>query len=136
MTGMEQDIANRLNDLAQRCAAGRRRFYARQPQPIGKVLGQVVLQKRYACRETATQLDGVWVEVVGPARARRSKATGIRRGKLEVLVAHSALLQELSFEAQRITAALRTALPGSNIEGVKFRVGRIPQNENEANKPR
>ncbi|MGI9455294.1 MAG: DUF721 domain-containing protein [Aeoliella sp.] len=125
---MQQETAEKLAYLAKRSAAQQRRFHARLPQTIGKVIGQLVMSKGYACGKTDAQFDSAWAEVVTPEIAAKSKPTGVRRGKLEVTVAHSALMQELSFDQRRIATALRTALPEAKITGVKFSVGKIERN--------
>jgi predicted nucleic acid-binding Zn ribbon protein len=119
------DTEQRLNDLAARQERQQKRFYARQPRAIGNVLGSVVLKKRYACVETSEQLGRVWIELVSPATAARSRPLGVKRGKFEIVVAHSALAQELSFEKVRLLAGLRKALPDTKIDDLKFQVGSI-----------
>lgn len=119
------EITQKMNDLAARCEKQRKRFHARQPRTIGQVLGTLVMKNRYACVETGEQLARVWAEVVSPATALRTQPLGVKRGKFEVIVAHSALAQELSFERQRLLKALRAALPETKINDVKFRVGKI-----------
>lgn len=123
---MQDETAEKLADITKRSETQRRRFYARQPQPIGKVIGQLVIQNRYACSETNDQLNQVWAAAVGDEQmAARCQATAIKRGKLEVTVAHAAIAQELSMNASAILRRLRAELPETNIAGVKYRVGVI-----------
>lgn len=103
----------------------RRWFHAREPQAIGKILGQVIINNRYATSESNAVLEDAWAKVVDPAIAARTKPTGINRGKFEVTVAHSAIAQELSFDAVRITKQLQEAFPKTKINGVRYRVGTI-----------
>ena len=126
MEELDQDLVDqKLNDLTDRSARQQKRFYARQPRSIGNVLSSVVLSKRYACVETSQQLEQVWAELVGPATAARSRAVGVKRGQFEIVVAHSALAQKLSFERLKLLAGLRAALPDTKINGLKFKVGVI-----------
>ncbi len=122
---MQPETAEQLAYLTKRSKAQRRWFHARQPQPIGKVMGQLMLTRRYARGETNTEYERVWNEAVGENMAARSRPTGIRRGKLEVTVAHPALVQELTFDQGRIVRLLSEALPEAKIDGVKYRVGKI-----------
>lgn len=55
-----------------------------------------------------------------PARAGQ-----VRRGVLEVLVANSTVMQELSFEKTRLVARLAELVPEEKIRDLKFRVGTI-----------
>ena len=122
---MDENIEQRMTDLVARTGRQQKRFYARQPRTIGNVLASVVLKKRYACVESSEQLRRVWNELVSPATAARTEPLGVKRGKFEVVVAHSALAQELSFEKVRLLAGLRAALPDTPIDDLKFRVGKI-----------
>jgi predicted nucleic acid-binding Zn ribbon protein len=119
------EVQQKLNDLAARSDKQQKWFYARQPRAIGSVLASVVLKKRYACVETGEQLRRVWNELVSPATAARTEPVGVKRGKFEIVVAHSALAQELSFEKVRLLAGLRTALPDTKIDDLRFRVGSV-----------
>lgn len=120
---MHEETAERLAELARRVDRQQRRFYARQPQAIGKVLAQVVINQRYACTEANAALEAAWTGAVGQALAARCQPTGIHRGKFEVTVAHSAIAQELSFDTARILQRLRQELPEANLTGVRYRVG-------------
>lgn len=122
---MDDEVEQKLGDLARRAERQQKRFYAQQPRSIGNVLSSVVLSKRYACVETSEQLERVWAEVAGPATAARSRAIGVKRGQFEIVVAHSALAQQLSFQKLKLLAGLRAAMPETKIDGLKFKVGSI-----------
>lgn len=123
---MQDETAEKLADITKRSEKQRRWFHARQPQAIGKVMGQLVIQNRYACNEANDQLDQIWATAVGNEKiAARCQATGLKRGKLEVTVAHSAIAQELSMDSARILQRLRAELPETTLLGVKYRVGVI-----------
>lgn len=123
---MDQDeIERKLADLTARSERQQRRFHARQPRAIGNVLSALVLKKRYACVESNEQLARVWSELVGPDLSSRSRAIGVKRGQFEIMVAHSALAQQLSFTRLKLLAGLRAALPEIKIDDLRFRVGTI-----------
>jgi predicted nucleic acid-binding Zn ribbon protein len=122
---VEEDIEQKLSDLVSRGERQQKRFYARQPRSIASVLSTVVLSKRYACVETSEQLERIWSELVGAEVAARSRPLGVKRGQFEIVVAHSALAQQLSFQKVKLLAALRAALPETKIEGLRFKVGSI-----------
>ncbi|QDU53825.1 hypothetical protein Pan181_00030 [Aeoliella mucimassa] len=122
---MQDETTEKLDYLMRRADWQRKRFYAREPQALGKVLAQVVIQNRYACNDANVALVEAWERVVGNQFAKRSRPTGIKRGKFEVTVAHSAIAQELSFDQIRIVKQLQQAIPEAKITGLRFRVGPI-----------
>ena len=60
---------------------------------------------------------------MGERRAASTRATGVRRGVLEVVVTSSTLLQEINFEKQKLIRRLAELLPDEKIRDLKFRVG-------------
>lgn len=126
---MQEETAEKMAYLTRRSERRRRWFHAHEPQAIGKVLGQVLLNNRYASTETNAALVDAWASVVGNAIAKRSQPTGVRRGKFEVTVAHSAIAQELSFDERRLVRGLQQALPETKITGMRYRVGTIAKAE-------
>lgn len=120
-----EETAEKMAYLTRRSERRRRWFHAHEPQPIGKVLGQVLINNRYASTEANTALADAWTAVVGQAIAKRSQPTGVRRGNFEVTVAHSAIAQELSFDQPRLVRGLQEKLPEVKITNVRFRIGTI-----------
>ncbi|MCO6043145.1 DUF721 domain-containing protein [Aeoliella sp. ICT_H6.2] len=121
----EEELAQKLSYQMRRNDVQRRRFYGHEPQAIGKVLAKVVINNRYACGESNAALEEAWAKIVGQAFAARSQPTGIKRGKFEVTVAHSAISQELTFDQRRIVSELQKSFPEIKITGVRYRVGTI-----------
>ena len=97
----------------------------RGPQPIGDVLGELATRRGYAGVQKTCVCEAAWREAVGEQAARYSRTGAVRRGKLEITVANSTWLQELSFQKQRLLNALAKLLPDENIEDLRFRVGPI-----------
>lgn len=122
---IDSETVRKLAYQTKRTERERRRFYAREPQSLGKVLATVMIKNRYASSSSNAALAEVWEKIVGQAHAARTLPTAVRRGKLEVTVAHSAIAQELSFDSRRIVAALQKHLPEARITDVKYRVGTI-----------
>jgi predicted nucleic acid-binding Zn ribbon protein len=114
-----------LTDLARRNGAHRRWFFGRQPKPVAEVLAQLVQRKGYAQVRTACDYSEAWRAAAGEAFASHTEVGLLRRGVLEVVVAHSLVMQELTFEKERILAAMQTALPDAGIKQLRFRVGNI-----------
>ena len=122
---MEDETNKKLDYLMRQNDRHRRGFYFREPQSIGKVLAQVVIKNRYACNDSNAALTEAWKKIVGQPFGDRSQPTGIKRGKFEVTVAHSAIVQELSFDQTRIVRELQKAFPETKITGVRYRVGTL-----------
>lgn len=122
---MDEETESKLQYVAKRCERQRKRFYALEPKAIGQVLARVVINNRYAAGESNTALADAWADIVGQAFAARTQPTGIKRGKFEVMVAHSAITQELTLDGPRILAALQKAFPETKITGLRYRVGTI-----------
>jgi predicted nucleic acid-binding Zn ribbon protein len=77
-------------------------------------------------RLRATQeYEAAWQRVAGEAIAAQTRVGSLRRGVLEIVVASSPLLQELTFRKAALCAALAAALPEQRIEALRFRVGRV-----------
>ena len=112
-------------DLERRRRSHRAWFYGRQPKPIADVLAQVVQKRGYAQVRQAGQWNDAWAAAAGEAFVRVTEVGTLRRGVLEVTAANSLVMQELSFEKERILAQLQTTLPDAGIKNLRFRVGRI-----------
>ena len=98
------------------------------PQPLGDILGALVAARGYGRLHAQTELESAWQQAVGPETGRQTKLGAIRRGVLNVQVAHPALLEELAaYRKPQILAALRQALPDTVLHDIRFRVGPIPQ---------
>ncbi len=74
---------------------------------------------------SAAALQSAWRDAAGELIGQHSRVVGVRRGKLEVIVGHSALLQELTFRKAALLAALTLALPDEPIKDFRFRVGAL-----------
>ncbi len=97
----------------------------RGPESIGNVLAELMARRGFARLQSAAALEAAWREAAGELLGRHSRVVGVRRGKLEVIVAHSALLQELTFQKAAILKALTQALPDEPIKDLRFRVGAL-----------
>ncbi len=95
----------------------------RGPQPISEILADLMAQKGFGRVRGAAAMDAAWREAVGEPTAQHTQAGSIRRGRLEVTVAHSILMQELTFQKPALLARLRERLPDETIRDIRFRVG-------------
>lgn len=98
---------------------------AKHPQPIGDVLSELMARRGFARVQSASAFEQAWREAAGPLAGKFSRVGNLRRGILEVVVANSTVLQELTFEKPRLLASMKEALPEQTIRAFRFRVGPI-----------
>ncbi len=102
----------------------------RGPKPLGDVLGSLLAARGYGKLRLASELEAAWEAAVGAEAHRQTRLGGLRRGVLNVTVAHPALLEELAaFRKPEILAALRRAAPDARVLDIRFRVGSIQDSE-------
>jgi predicted nucleic acid-binding Zn ribbon protein len=95
------------------------------PKSIGDVLGELAARRGFAGVHRACACDAAWRQAVGELAARYSRAGPVHRGKLEITVANSTWLQELSFQRSRLLNTLAGLLPDEKIVDLRFRVGPV-----------
>ena len=96
-----------------------------RPQQIGDLLAQLMARRGYARQTAAADFSAAWREAVGPTLAAFTRAGNLRRGALEVLVANSALLQEITFQKQAVLGRLQALLPDQKIRDLRFKIGTL-----------
>ena len=96
---------------------------ASRPQRIGEVLSQLIARAQLGQLHGSSQWDAAWRGAAGPAAAKYSRIGRFHRGVVEVIVANSTVLQELSFRKHELLKALAAAMPEADIRDVRFRVG-------------
>lgn len=97
---------------------------AKGPEPIREILAQLMAKRGFARVQSGAALEAAWKQVAGEM-AQFTRAGAVRRGKLEVTVSHSALVQELTFRKAALVSALKQALPDEKITDLRFRVGPV-----------
>ena len=99
---------------------------SRGPKPLSEILGHLFASRGYGRLQALSELEMAWNAAVGEPGCRQTRVGGVRRGVLNVTVAHPALLEELStFQKHALLAALRRDAPGTPIHDIRFRVGPI-----------
>jgi predicted nucleic acid-binding Zn ribbon protein len=118
-----------MNELSRKSESYSRWFRARQPKKIGNVVAQLMQRRGFAQIENSRQLEDAWYSVIGNSIigdfTKTTRVGAIRRGTLEVLVVSSLMIQELTFQKQRILQAMQQAYPAGKIKKIRFRVGNI-----------
>lgn len=97
---------------------------SRGPQPIADVLAQLMARQGFAQQQTAAARQKAWCKAAGELAAY-TRVGPLRRGRLEITVANSTLLQELSFQKPALLKALARLLPDESVGDLRFRVGAI-----------
>jgi hypothetical protein len=118
----EQDFedANRL--------VKRRQFFPRRPKKAADLIAQLLVRKGYGQVTAAGELAQTWHEVTSNRWRNQTQPGNIRRGVLEVVVANSALLQQLEFEKKNFLLSIQQHLPQNQIKEIRFRIGTITPN--------
>lgn len=123
MPGPQDDIA----DFTARRAKEQRRYHWRRPKKIADVLAQLITARGYGRIQGSVDMQSAWRAAVGETLGRFTRAGALRRGQLEITVANSAALQELTFQKQQILASLQRELADTSIRSLRFRIGAIDQ---------
>jgi predicted nucleic acid-binding Zn ribbon protein len=98
---------------------------SRGPQSIGNILSELMARRGFARVQSAAALEAAWREAAGELTSKYSRVGAVKRGKLEVVVSSSAILQELSYQKRAILSALAKSLPDERIKDLRLRVGAI-----------
>jgi predicted nucleic acid-binding Zn ribbon protein len=120
-----QPAHDAASDFASRRDREQRRYYARRPKKIGDVLAQLITARGYGRIQADGELTAAWHKAAGRQLARFTRPGKLRRGQLEVTVSNSTIVQELTFEKQRILAVLQAEVPQARIRDIRFRIGNI-----------
>lgn len=96
-----------------------------EPRHISEVVAEILARTGLGGSRSAQELQAAWAEIVGPPLDGLSRVSRLFRGKLEVVVAHSAAVQELTFRKRQILQELQRRWPDKSIRDLKFRVGQL-----------
>lgn len=80
-------------------------------------------RRGYGRVQSAAACAEAWRQAAGQRLASCTRATLVRRGVLEVLVASSTMVQELGFQKKALIERLADLAPEENIRDLRFRVG-------------
>ena len=97
----------------------------RRPQKVGDIVAELFARRGYARQQALAGYEAAWREAAGEMLARQTRVGTVRRGALEVTVANSVLLQELTFQKHTILGQLSRLLPDERIDNLRLRVGPI-----------
>jgi predicted nucleic acid-binding Zn ribbon protein len=95
------------------------------PQKISNILAELMARRGFARVQSTEAYEQAWRDAAGPLAAKYTQVGALKRGTLEVVVANSALVQELTFQKIAILQKLAAELPDEKIRNLRFRVGTI-----------
>ncbi len=105
--------------------AGRATPSPRGPQRIGNVLADLMARRGFTRVQSGEAREAAWREAAGEPANRFTRVGALKRGTLEVTVANSAILQELTFRKAQLLAGMSERLPDEKIRNLRFRLGPI-----------
>lgn len=98
----------------------------RGPKPLSDILGELFASRGFGRLQAQKELEDAWNAAVGEPGCRQTRLGEVRRGVLNVTVAHPALLEELAaFQKPSLLAALRQNAPATVVHDIRFRVGPV-----------
>lgn len=115
----ELDFSN-ASDLV-----GKRQRFRRRPKRTGDIIGQMMARQGYSQTKSNEELNEAWEIAVGPTLMKSTKAGRISRGVLEVHVASSAAMNQLSFKKKQLLSAIQQQLPQNKIKDIRFKLGNV-----------
>lgn len=98
----------------------------RGPQLLSDILGELIVVRGYSRAHARRVLENAWNEAVGEPDCYQTRIGEVRRGILNVTVAHSALLEELvAFRKAQLVGFLQSSTLGIAIHDIRFQVGSV-----------
>jgi predicted nucleic acid-binding Zn ribbon protein len=85
----------------------------------------LITARGYGRIQASADFNAAWRSAAGEKLAPYTLPGRLKRGVLEITVANSIVIQELTFQKQKLLADLQDQLPDARIRDVKFRIGRI-----------
>lgn len=96
-----------------------------KPRQIADILSELVARRGYARVQATASYSEAWRDAAGEMLCKYTRPGNIKRGVLEVVVANSILVQEITFQKPAILARLASLLPQEKIRDLRCRVGPV-----------
>ena len=97
----------------------------RGPQKAAEIVAQLMARRGYGRINGSAVTEEAWTAAAGEKFAGKTRVGELKRGKLEIHVRNSAVLQELTFAKKKILKSLLASMPEAKITDLKFRVGSV-----------
>ena len=98
---------------------------SRHPQAIAEILAGLLAKRGYARELGTEELSTAWKNAAGELLAKHTRVGEVKRGVLEIVVANSMFMQELTFQKQIVLDKLIALVPEQKIKNLRFKVGAI-----------
>lgn len=115
----ELDFSN-ASDLVNK-----RQRFRRRPKNSADLISRLMARQGYTQTRSNDELNEAWGIAVGPKFLKSTKAGHINRGVLEVYVANSAAMNQLSFQKRQLLSAMQQQLPQNKIKDLRFKLGNV-----------
>jgi predicted nucleic acid-binding Zn ribbon protein len=102
-----------------------KQVFPRKEQHLAEALSRLMTKRGYAQVQTAACSAEAWRKAAGAELAQETQPGQIKRGVLEVIVRHPAVVQELTFVKAQLVKKLSQLIPEQKIRDLKFRVGAV-----------
>ncbi len=102
-----------------------RQRFRRRPKGAANIISQMMARQGYAQTKSNDDLNEAWEIAAGPKFNKNTKAARINRGTLEVIVASSAAMNQLSFQKRQLLSAMQQQLPQNKIKDLRFKLGNV-----------
>ena len=123
-------LRDQIENFAERSRREQKRFFANKPKTAKDVMAAVMNRRGYGRVLSLKRYNEVIRTAVGDQLGSFVQVAGLRRGRLDVVVANSSVMQELTFLQQKIMEELAAAIPNETIENIRFRIGPIDTETN------
>jgi hypothetical protein len=121
----DEEFTDRLVKVAERGSYLQRRIRAGEPKSAKEIMATVMSRRSYGRVLTVERFDNALREAVGDMLASFVRVAGLRRGRLDVVVANSAMLQEMTYHRTTILEKMSATLPDEAIRDIRFRIGPV-----------
>ena len=95
------------------------------PQRINNILAELIAKRGFGRVQNAVSYEEAWRQAAGPLAAQYARLGAFKRGTLEVIVANSTLVQELTFQKAGLLEKLKELLPDQGVRGLRFVSGPV-----------
>ena len=102
-----------------------RQRFRRRPKRTANIISQMMARQGYGQTQSNNELNDAWEIAVGQKFINNTKAARISCGILEVHVASSAAMNQLSFQKRQLLSAMQQQLPQNKIKDLRFKLGNV-----------
>jgi hypothetical protein len=112
-----------LRDVIRQCELARRRAFAQRPKHAADIMAAVLQRRGYGRIIENEQLARQWGNIVEARLRPYTRPVRVFRRRLEVLVANSTAMQELTFVKAALIERFNNESCGKPITDIRFRLG-------------